>query len=59
MKAATITALTLLVIGILLFMTDADRRAEEAGELLMNTRLVHKFPAVEVAELGLPLAGGN
>lgn len=59
MKTASTIALTFLVIGVLLLMTDADRRAEEAGELLMNQRLVHRFPAVDLADLAIPLQGGH
>lgn len=44
-----------LVVGVMLLMTDSDRRAEEAGLLLMNQRLVHKFPAAELAQLDAPV----
>lgn len=57
----TTTALTYagaaLIIGVILLMTDSDRRAEEAGLLQMNQRLVHKFPAAELAQLATPVQG--
>lgn len=56
----TTTALTYagaaLIIGVILLMTDSDRRAEEAGLLQMNQRLVHKFPAADLAQLGAPIS---
>lgn len=46
-----------LIIGVILLMTDSDRRAEDAGLLQMNQRLVHKFPASELAQLATPVQG--
>lgn len=45
-----------LMIGVILLMTDSDRRAEEAGLLQMNQHLVHKFPAADLAQLGAPIS---
>ncbi|QDD62673.1 hypothetical protein EJD96_00210 (plasmid) [Herbaspirillum seropedicae] len=59
MKRSTIYAYAgaALVIGLILLMTDADRRAEEAGLLQLNQRLVNKFPTAELAQLATPVQG--
>lgn len=46
-----------LMIGVVLLMTDSDRRAEEAGLLQFNKRLVNTFPDAGLAQLATPVQG--
>lgn len=46
-----------LMIGVILLMTDSDRRAEDAGLLQLNKRLVNTFPDAGLAQLATPVRG--
>ncbi|WP_050466339.1 hypothetical protein [Herbaspirillum chlorophenolicum] len=61
MKTSTALAFlgTCLVLGAVLFMTAADDAAQRKAEAQMKARIFTKFPDPALAELAVPLAGGN